>query len=345
VPERWEHGSDFELSLEVGPAGYPWDGRPHRLLGSGRHALRALLEWGRDRHGWDRFLVPSYFCQHTLGSLTDILPMAAYPCSPVEQRPAALQTRTGDVVLAVSVFQQPILLRVDGPATVIEDHSHGPASALAMRARADYAIASLRKTLPLPDGGVAWSPNGRDLPDEPSMTGEHRAAALMRLSGMLQKRHYLDGAVAPKDHWRPLAIESERRIGDGPASGISDYSRQRLASLPVVRWARRRARDRTAFREALGDVRGARILDVPFASVLVFDDPATRDRVRGALRDEHIYASVLWPLHDPVVEGIRSEDIDLSERLLVIHADHRYGPADMARVAAAVRRHMGPRPG
>lgn len=41
---------------------------------------------------------------------------------------------------------------------VIEDHSHGWLSQGCLESEADFCIASLRKTIPLPLGGIAWKP-------------------------------------------------------------------------------------------------------------------------------------------------------------------------------------------
>jgi hypothetical protein len=40
---------------------------------------------------------------------------------------------------------------------LVEDHSHDPFSPWAVGSSADYAFCSLRKTLPVPDGGLLWS--------------------------------------------------------------------------------------------------------------------------------------------------------------------------------------------
>ncbi len=83
---------------------------------------------------------------------------------------ATLQPRAGDAILAVDYFgarhgaawrafqagRQDTLL--------IEDHSHDPQSTWATSSTADYAFASLRKTMPISDGAILWSPRGRALP-------------------------------------------------------------------------------------------------------------------------------------------------------------------------------------
>ena len=54
VAERWEAGSDFDFSEETGSVTLPWESQPVTLWGSGRDAIRAVFEWGQQRHGWRR---------------------------------------------------------------------------------------------------------------------------------------------------------------------------------------------------------------------------------------------------------------------------------------------------
>ena len=69
--ERWEVGSAFPLPPPPGP-GQPrtgWLPRDVVLHGTGRQAIHALLQHGRDVHDWQRVLIPSYSA-----------PTSAVPC-------------------------------------------------------------------------------------------------------------------------------------------------------------------------------------------------------------------------------------------------------------------------
>jgi hypothetical protein len=335
--DRWEHGSSLDLSLESGVAQVPWTGRSESLWGSGRDAMRGLLAWGRAEHGWRRLLVPSYYCQEVVEALQIEIAVATYDLRPTTPRIDPVDVRDGDVVLVVALFGARPGVQVPDGAVVLEDHSHDLLAPWAIGSDAHYAIASLRKTLPLPDGGVTWSPRGLDGPPERPMTPEHGAVALDRLSAMILKRQYLAGASIRKEAFRKIAARAEARIGRGAVSGISAYSRSRLSTLPIEAWREARAANLEAFRGAFGGAPGVHILDAPFAVTLVFDDPARRDAVRAGLLHRRIYGTILWPQEDPVIP-IGAADLDLSRRILSIHADQRYTPADMVRVAGAVRR-------
>ena len=334
--ERWEQGSDFHLSIEDGDFPAHWDSLPHSYWGTGRQALRGLINWGRAVHGWREMLVPSYYCQDVVDPLRDEISIRVYHDAPTFPRSSPVIAGREVVVLVVALFGMRPRQMVFGDATVIEDHTHDPLSPAAKKSRADFAFAGLRKTLPLPDGAVAWSPGGKDVVPERPTTPEHDRAALERLSAMTLKRHYLSGAKVAKTQFRRVAIRGERMLGRGEPSGMSSFSRARLPTLPGDRWREARAANLNAFRAALGGQLNVELLDAPFAATLVFKSPRVRDRVRRALIAAKIYPMLLWTLDDGVVDGIPESHIELSRRLLSIHCDYRYGATDMARVARTI---------
>lgn len=345
VEDRWEHGSDFHLTLESGEAWWPWGRTAVTLWGSGRDALRAVIAHGRQRGGWRRLYCPSFYCQDVLLALAREIELVVYRDAPL--RPAAILPRTAadEALLVVNVYGMRPRPEPAGDGVVIEDHTHDPWSEWACFSRAHYAVASLRKTLPVPDGGALWSPRSLELPEERCPTAAHARACLDRLSAMVLKAHYLRGHEVGKDAFRALAVAGERGLGSGgEISGVSAFTRARLPTLATTRCHAARARNRAVLCEALGRVRGAAVLDTPFAVTLVFDGPgaaARRDRVRAALADTRVYAAVLWPLEPAAVAGIPAAHAELARRVLTLHCDFRYAPGDMLMVAERVRRVCG----
>ncbi len=343
IDARWEHGSDLQISFETGTMPQPWTGRPHGFWGSGRGALHALVTWGRERHGWRRILVPSYYCQDVLVPLLPHIGVEIYPHAPTSPSSRPIVAGPSDVVLVATLFGMPPPPVAREGGVVVEDHTHDPLSPWAIESDANYAFASLRKTLPLPDGCVLWSPIGQELPTEPPVKLDHDRSTLDRLTAMTLKHHYLAGEEVDKDEWRDLATRAERAIGRGEISGMSSYSRGRLPTLPASEWRAKRAVNLAAFRAAFGAMSGVTLLDAPFAAILVFESHEQRDEIRDALIRASIYPAVLWPLDDPAVSGITQIDTDLARRMLVIHCDYRYTPADMARVSAELRKSVASR--
>jgi hypothetical protein len=346
--DRWEHGSDFAYP-DLAPDAPRAEWLPPRATywHSGRHALRALLRALRP----SRVLFPSFYCQDVLDA-ADGVEVRAYALGPEDARvdAASLDLRPGDVLVVTNTFglraAPPIELVPDG-VVLVEDHTHDPMSAWARSSTADFAFASLRKWLPVPDGGVLWSPRGEAVPEPPTFDPERHARfasiTLDRLTGMLLKQRYLGGEAVSKDAFRARAIAGEAAIGRGDPAPMSPVSRAFLDVLPAPAWRAVRASNHDAFASALAELPGARLLTstsggrVPYAAVLCFDDPAKRDAVRSRLVEQRIYPAVLWPIDADRAPGIPPAHVELSRRILCIHCDHRYGPSDMERVAACVR--------
>ncbi len=343
----WEHGSDFPLTTS-------WSSGPSRLRlpedasywHSGRDALRALIRALAPK----RVLFPSYYCEDVF----DVAPRAQVRLyqdhperSTVDLRPDDLET--GDLVVVVNTFglraRSPLTMSVPDSVVVVDDHTHAPFSSWAreeaLKSSRRFAFASLRKWLPIPDGGVLWSPSGHDVPTAADADDRARSITLDRLSGMTLKSAYLAGAPIEKDAFRTLLVRGEEAIGRGERpSGMSAISRGLLDALPIDDFVERRRANHRAFLEAFRASPGVRVAsaacdETPFGIVLVFEDDATRDAVRRALVAASIYPAVLWPLTADwsTLRSDRDAEVALSRRVLFLHCDHRYTSADMGRVA------------
>lgn len=349
-PDRWEHGSESHWLAfsDHQPAQMPWD-LSYVTYGSGRDALRALVSFGQLTRQWRRLHIPSYFCQEVIASLDtediDIVAYSSGPSSPVLVLDG-IDWSPGDVILRVNYFGLGIE-RATAPIPdwvgVIEDHTHDPWSVWAYESNADWCISSLRKTLPLGNGGVLWSPSGHSLPPELAVTPERHVAALEKMAAMVLKTHYLASHSISKDVFRQLQLSGENHIASGSVSGMPKWAEALLSTFPIAYWRDCRLRNHRTLAKSLSGASWTKMLhpqpDVdacPFAGILVFDTRKRRDRVRERLIAEKIYPAVLWPLEKTVVAGVRREDIDFSERMLAIHCDMRYSDSDMQRVAAMI---------
>ena len=159
---RREVGSDFHWSAAF-LTGVPETALPKdaELFATGRGALVTLLTVGRDTRPC--LHLPSHFCMEVASALSVSCEIRWYRDLPNERQPDfdTLRPEPGDFVLANNPFglrEAASWLQWRKPAEVclIEDHTHDIAGAWATGSTADYAIASLRKTLPLPDGGLLW---------------------------------------------------------------------------------------------------------------------------------------------------------------------------------------------
>jgi hypothetical protein len=328
----------------------PWDGGA-TLFGTARDALRGLLADGLTRRGWRRLWIPSYFCQEVVASLQSTgIEMEAYADAPevpaleIEDNPF----RSGDALLVVNLFglrSMPSFDRVHRDSVaIIEDHTHDPWSAWARTSKADWCVASLRKVLPVPDGGVLWSPAGHPLPSEPALTVDRRHASLEKLAAMTLKALYLEGLFGDKELFRCLATSGEGRIASGEVSGMTEWTRALLRTFPVRPWREQRRENQRVLSSALSGSSWVTVLQpqdavdgCPFSGILLFDSVERRDHVRERLTASRVYPAILWPLESLVLPGIPPENVDFSRRMLSIHCDMRYSGEDMLRVAEMIR--------
>ncbi|HWS39480.1 MAG TPA: hypothetical protein VN408_42890 [Actinoplanes sp.] len=330
-----EIGSEFHwdpavlLSDERG--GLPgWLPERRSLFATAAGALSSLLTIFPGR-----LHVPSYFCMGVAEFLSHRMPISWYRHLPGGAGPdfGTLRAVDGDVVLAQNLFgcedggpwNSWMLAHPEVP--VIEDHSHDPFSSWACASTASYVVASLRKTLPVPDGGLLWSPRGLDLP-EPA--GPPSEGASLKLAAMLLKGAWLDGRPVPKEYFRRLQTTGEGRLlgSAGPASAVT------TALLPLLDISGVRSSSALNAAEvaaALGVKAGG------FRVQLMCPSAVDRDELLAALAGQGIYAPVHWRQDR---DGFWSGDTlaaDLADRMLTLPVDHRCGPGDLRRIAEAVK--------
>lgn len=320
-----------------------WLPQRHELFATGCGALTTLL---RALAPVRRLHLPSYFCMGVAEALSAHARIAWYHHLPDGHGPGldTVHARPGDVVLAQNLFGRDDRAPWDAwmPAhpgvTVVEDHSHDPLSPWARTSTAPYAVASLRKTLPLPDGGLLWSPRGLPVPRP---VGEPSPGAQLKLAAMLLKGAWRDGRAVPREAFRSLQTEGERMLlgSAGPACALT------TAVLPLLDATGLRAastRNAGALVAALPAgmpawrVLGTGVPDgaAPFRVQLVCPSEPVRDALLRHLARHGVYAPVHWR-QDPA--GPHSGDADaadLASRMLTVPVDHRCGPSDIRRIAA-----------
>lgn len=353
VRKNWEQGSDFHLVFveKEEPKSSPWS-KNCLWGGSGRDVLKRLLTHGMQEQGWKRLWVPAYFCQDVNLAITACgIDVAVYPYGPEDRGNPLLKMDClpGDVLLIVNFFgiSKQIQYGIGRRklAAVIEDHTHDPWSGWSWSSDADWCFASLRKVLPLSDGGVLWSPRQHRMPPSRPFTRQRRDASLERLAGMALKGLYLGGCSIDKEIYRRLLISGEESIASGDPSDISAWAKSLLSTFPIDRWRGERRKNHLLVRNRLSGLPWLSVLGTddeggcPFSAILRFDTAERRDFVYRKLIRNRIYPAILWPLEKPAVTGIPDRYISLSRRLLSIHCDMRYDESDMDYVASRIIRH------
>jgi hypothetical protein len=345
---RWELGSEFHWhNLFQAPfLAWPQEARWYMLA---RHALASLLtECARAR---PTLWVPSYFCGEVIDFCGRYCDVREYRDDPRWPYPDwdSLRPQAQHFVLAVNYFGIRDGLgwkhwRERNECRLVEDHTQDPFSSWCQDSTADYAFVSLRKTLPVPDGALLWSPRRLALPQ--LLHAGDWAGSAMKLAAMLRKSQYLDGYGHEhlKTAFRNLQAQGEDRLRHMEVSGISPYSYALLSEGFPVLWRRQRELNARSLSALLVDWNAADLLfrawpsgSVPFALILVFASRSRRDEFQARMIQKRVYCPVHW-----ICRTQQGHALELSSRILSIPIDHRYDENDMKRLADLILESCSP---
>ena len=332
-----EIGSDFHFCTNIYSDIDFFQKREKSCYANGRHPIIHLIEINK----WKRIWLPSYFCYDVISSIQDTgIGISIYNDSPSKDDInviSQIKFSVGDVILRMNYFGlRRWRTNEDIPVPVIEDHSHDLLGEWVTKSNADWAIASLRKTLPIPEGGILWSPLGLSLPKIPVTTIDNELLSYKRLSAMFLKKLYISGDIFSKDEFRDLYIETEKSLGTLPVCEISECSRFLLNKININEWYK----NKIANWKVLSNMVEGYIeylqpenlaYNNPFSFMLKFNNKKQRDVIKNKLTKNHVYPAVLWNIPDE-----QKDAMELANRLLSIHCDARYTRQDMERLGRII---------
>lgn len=328
-----EYGSDFHYICDFqGSNNSLHNFYPHaNYYADGRQALIHLYH----TQGWQRIWMPDYFCYDVIASLKEAgLNLGFYQDWPDEHGDSeaieVIQQAEGfhptDAVLRVNYFGMRSYRAAEelSVAAVVEDHTHDLIGGWAKHSAADWCIASLRKTMPIPEGGMLWSPKGLPLPKAPVGSVNNEKIAAIRWEAMKLKIEYLAGEAVEKDAFRKGYVGTEEFFDTAPICALDKMSQEYLKSFNISEWYERKRENWNLLKDIKKD--GVRVVCpedkgcYPFSLVLLFDNPEERERVRKGLIAHQVYPTILWNV--PVQAD--DEIIQFSHNMLSIHCDARY---------------------
>lgn len=326
-----EFGSDFNLLDYPKGSNAPLRIK-YNLYASGRQALKDIVQ----SYDFNTIWIPTYYCGESTEFLYKLHPqIKRYSCIPTDDPEVAvsdLRLDPNDLLLRLNYFglhgfqdNSEILCKV------IEDHSHNLKCEWVKKSNADWCFASLRKTLPIADGGVLWSPINLELPQQPECSKQLEECMNKRYEAMRLKTEYLNGLDIQKETFLQLFHETEDNIDDLELSNISTKSHTILSDFNHKEWENRKLEN---FKTLLSQLKlkhaecvlpQAEQMQTPFSLILLFKSKQARDDARAYLIQNQVYPAILWG--DVVGEDMRAGDF--SERMLSIHCDGRYSKYDM----------------
>lgn len=331
-----EFGSDFHYieSYNSGRAHLTDVFRGAALLADGRQCIVALIH----QYGWCRLWMPDNFCYDVIETIKKQtgIEVEFYNDSPLhEAEVEKLPFKEGDALLRMNYFGMRDLRSNKGiPVSVIEDHSHDPFGHWALYSDADWCIASLRKSLPIPEGGMLWSPKGYALELSMPKSSENAAIANKRWEAMRMKADYLVGKTTDKEAFRKIFVGTENWFDRAEPSLIDDGSKDYLDRLDINAWFCAKRRNWRILQQV---VKTKVVLTedescTPFSFVILTENEEKRNRLRGHLIDKSVYPAILWNVPDDV----STETKCFSQRMLSIHCDGRYTEDDTLLLAAII---------
>lgn len=340
-----EFGSDYHYidTYNSGRAHLTDVFRSAMLLADGRQCIVILIR----QYGWRRIWMPDYFCYEVIETIkvqTGIEVMS-YADSPLkEDKVESLPFKDGDVLLRMNFFGlRDVRRNKDIPVPVIEDHSHDPFGHWALYSDADWCISSIRKSLPLSEGGMMWSPKGHRLPEMPESSEDNERIAAIRWEAMEMKADYLAGKDISKEEFRKKYTETEEWFDTAEPSLIDERTKQFVCKQFDLNLWLGAKRKNWALLSGLVNKECCKILKAEhesctmFSLVLLMDDKEKRDAARKKLIDNCVYPAILWN----VPETASEESKRISERMLSIHCDGRYNEEDIKQLAGILNKVLG----
>ncbi len=339
-----EFGSDFHFidTHNTGRAHLTEAIRGTTLLADGRQCIVALIR----QYGWKRIWIPDYFCYEVIDTIKEQtgVNVMAYEDKPLKEgQVESLPFEDGDVLLRINFFGlrgQRSNKKISCP--VIEDHTHDPFGHWALCSDADWCVASLRKTLPLPEGGMMWSPKGHRLSVKVDSSEVNEKIAAIRWEGMEMKSAYMKGEAVSKNEYCEHYIETEAFFNHAEPMLIDGRSKDIVTKqLDINLWLGAKRKNRLLLKSLLND-EGCKIV-VPeeetctaFSLVILLDTKAQRDAIRKQLIDACVYPAILWNVPDSALKSSK----DFSERMLSIHCDGRYTEKDVRQLAKIINANL-----
>ncbi len=331
-------GGAFAFDLSLNGTEPPFLDRECVFYLNARSAMWSVISVLRPSTVW----MPSYLCPSMLQS--PALVKAAVKFFPVDRQLRVVRGRwlnevkVDDLVVIIDYFGFPhdnwiaqdfksrgALILEDAGQALLSSHV-GTAS--------DFVVYSPRKFVGVPDGGVLSFRGERSLTLKTTDATPPKVLLKM-LAICLERRDYDKMCGRGERNWFQLFQQMEREmpVGNFAPSGLT------LAQLHSgIDWefvARRRRENYLALLEKLGDLALFKELPtevVPLGFPIV---TRNRDQVRKVMFERNIYPPVHWELGDAAPKEFVDSHF-LSQKILTLVCDQRYGEDDMERTVSCV---------
>lgn len=205
----------------------------------------------------------------------------------------------------------------------------------------DYHIGSLRKWTGMPDGGFAVCREGGfcNKPSEYDL-----ALTEMKVKASAAKYEYLFHNVGSKDDFLKMYSLAEQILDmEERLYKISPVSEAVFLSLDLQECRNRRRDNYSILYNSLKTSERIRPIlgELDDESVPLYCPIYANERaaLQSALREERIYAPIVWPKSETMPDICQSAS-ELYQHLLCIPVDQRYSGDDMERIVDCIKRNL-----
>ncbi|WP_116772105.1 hypothetical protein [Maribacter litoralis] len=315
----------------------------YELFYAGRYAIKHVIYSIFEHKSINQIWLPNYYCPYVKNWLEQEFDAIKYydndPFDFKDQIDWSLFS-TKDLVIANNYWgiKETNIPKGERPI-VIEDHSHGWLTKGCIESPADFCIASLRKTIPVPLGGIAWKPlkGNCDIPLKPIK----KKRIDSETNPMLKSWDLITNAMNVKAN----CTNEEEKI-----AFLLSYSqgetllRNTLEIVPLLPQHKNVIREelfkdfnsfkRINLTDILKTLEPSKTFKVitsnektPFGLLIAFKDWELLTNFKQFLITNMIYPAELWPQNRIAQEY---------KFLLNIHLDFRYNDKDMEYVAKTI---------
>lgn len=310
------------------------------LFYTGRQAFKYILDTISVDHDIEKIWMPNYYCQHVTRWIKKIYNnLYFYDINPFEfKEPIDVSAfaSSQDVVLINNYWglSDTIIKKSEFPI-IVEDHSHGWLTKNCMHSNADYCFASLRKSLPIPLGGICWSPNSKiENSTEHFIVNPSFYKAFDKLHrAMKDKKQYKNGSIdIVKTDYLNVIDETENFLDNNhDIIKLRTQDRELINTYLNINFLDHKQTNLNYLYRHLKDTEFMRVINrnehTPFGLIVLFKDETLWSSLKKYLIAHDIYPSFLWPDNKIVTDWCY---------LLNIHVDFRYNDTDMAFIADTV---------
>ena len=217
---------------------------------------------------------------------------------------------------------------------ILEDTTHSIFSA--RQTIGDYMVCSIRKWMPISQGGVLYSKSSKiGFPCEVLRKSRDN----YRITGFVLKDLYLKEQLDCNNEYRQIFSACEKRINDQEKNYlISDLNKFIISCIDTFELIEKRKHNAAFLANKLIDSFGI----LPAVSFMSDECPFVlpirinnRDDFRSYLIDKKVYCAVHWPA-DGIMENERCQSVRNSRELLSLPIDQRYNENDLTNILQAI---------